>query len=93
MAARSLKGREKAAEKLGLPRRLARFPLLGGASDCTEPNIDVRHRLCDETHRSFIYNRCSCRVPASPADGRHRRKHHTRRCVALPHAKPSRLIR
>lgn len=47
------------AGKLGTPRHLARFPLLGGASDCLEPNTGVRRRLCDGTHRGFTYSRVS----------------------------------
>ena len=83
-----LEGRKKATGKLGLPRHLARFPLLGGAGNCCEPNADVRRRLCDGTHRGFIYGRFSRSVPASPADGSNRRKHETHRCVALPYDTP-----
>src|ERR1044071_3025738 len=65
-----LEGRKKAAGKWGLPRHLARFPLLGGASDCIEPNTDVRRLPCDATHRAIIYGRFSRSFPASPADAR-----------------------
>ena len=56
-SARSFEREKKATGKLGLPRRLARFPLLGGAGNCLETITDASRRLCDRTHGGFIHER------------------------------------